>query len=195
MNDNLRKILQEITDKDDRKNKKFIPLEEQEKAIVDLSSVYPHKINIREKAILNNWDPKTFHTWCYICFMYALDIMHPDANQISTDFLLPDKDFVRYCIINRLIEELLHSEANDGDIIIYFDGEEPKHAGKICNGLVVSKWGAGGHLWEHDVYEIPLNYGNIAKYYRLKPGIILKSEFVEYSKAKGCEEKKLKYWC
>ena len=52
------------------------------------------------------------------------------------------------------------------DIIIYFDQNNPLHAGKVRSGKVVSKWNIDGYLWEHGVDEVPLCFGSNKKYFR-----------------------------
>jgi len=42
----------------------------------------------------------------------------------------------------------------------YFKDGAPTHAGKWHDGQVRSKWGERSHLWQHGVYELPLEYGS-----------------------------------
>ncbi len=42
----------------------------------------------------------------------------------------------------------------------------PKHIGRVTdNGTVISKWGQGGHVYEHKPLMVPLSYGDTITYY------------------------------
>lgn len=42
----------------------------------------------------------------------------------------------------------------------------PKHIGRVTKrGTVISKWGPGGHIYEHKPLMVPLSYGNTVTYY------------------------------
>lgn len=43
---------------------------------------------------------------------------------------------------------------------------EPQHIGFLLGDYVVSKWGVGGPLVQHSIFDIPSSYGSIAKWYK-----------------------------
>jgi len=58
----------------------------------------------------------------------------------------------------------MHDEKKDGDqVVIYFDKGDPTHFGKIVGNKIESKWGSGC-VWLHDLFEVPLSYGESVKY-------------------------------
>jgi len=67
-------------------------------------------------------------------------------------------------LIELLLQEVGPEQAEEGDHVLYF-GQQLEHAGKVCAGMVESKWGKG-HLWQHGVYEVPQRYGDIVRFFR-----------------------------
>lgn len=59
----------------------------------------------------------------------------------------------------------------NGDAVLYLNDREVKHAGVIIDapGRIRSKWGQA-EVQEHDLWEVPLNYGNVAETY-LRPSV------------------------
>ncbi len=64
------------------------------------------------------------------------------------------------------------------DLIIYFKktyagGASPNHVGvMISKTMVRSHWGFGwkeDHVLDHEIDNVPMNYGPYVRYYRLKP--------------------------
>lgn len=55
-----------------------------------------------------------------------------------------------------------------GDIVVYSDGKTILHVGKVApNGKdVISKWGEGGHVYQHSPLMVPAYYGNCLDIYR-----------------------------
>lgn len=68
-----------------------------------------------------------------------------------------------------------------GDIVMYFDGNRPMHAGLLTENpnIVLSKWG-DIDLFEHNIWQVPLSYGSMLHYYN--PLSTLQSEkyFTQY---------------
>jgi hypothetical protein len=105
----------------------------------------------------------------YNCFMYALGlVVLPDrlvalARQHEDAF--PSARFMAR-LVERGLQNISASDAEDGDLVIYFDAAgNAKHAGIVQGGYVVSKWGTG-HIWKHQLFEIPASYGVEARFYR-----------------------------
>ena len=69
----------------------------------------------------------------------------------------------RGIVANVLVEKPL-TQATDGDIVIYFDKERPRHAGRFSDNKVISKWGDGAtNIWKHELWEVPSDYGDTAR--------------------------------
>ena len=53
-------------------------------------------------------------------------------------------------------------------------------------GRVVSKWGLG-HLWEHNILEVPISYGNEYKYYKDIQKEEAINSFCKFAESKGID--------
>jgi len=99
----------------------------------------------------------------YNCFQYAfalkgsqkiLELLKEDAAHGCRLDLMFGTAFVE-----RLISKGLLKLDPDGTVVVYFDEGSPKHAGRIEHGgRIDSKWGASGHRYSHDLWEIPERY-------------------------------------
>ena len=59
----------------------------------------------------------------------------------------------------------LHEQQEENDkIIVYFNGDVPKHFGSIDGNKIMSKWEERGHVWSHGIWEVPLSYGESVRY-------------------------------
>lgn len=132
-------------------------LKQQIQQIADLTCQYPHTTTLIEE----NTEGKP-HFNCYQLALGLRDFKF--HNGFWTVFL--GRDFVEF-LVNALLEETDIQNATNGDIVIYVDSEI-EHAGRIRNGpneAVESKWGLG-HVWCHDVYEVPENYGDTVRFFK-----------------------------
>lgn len=162
---NLRQKLEELTQTHD--------LERQLILMRDLQKAFNHKIALKIK-VDNNDDKK------YNCFMHALDVSHSEEIksilQSNEDIIFGTK------FIQKLINSRILSPSQSGTIIVYFGDNKPIHAGKFsyANKRVISKWGKG-HLWEHEIFEIPFTYGELFKLFNsITPQLVTK-EFQEFA--------------
>ncbi|MFH1904190.1 MAG: hypothetical protein ABIK53_01515 [bacterium] len=158
-NPKLREELQKITENE---NNHGYNLSNQINLINDLAKTYPHSIEIVEEA-----KQKIDNTWRYNCYMFTFDLRN--KNELSDVSLciykiFPDSQFVSYLIKNHLTE-ISPEEVRDGDYVIYFEHNQPKHAGKLSGEKVVSKWGTA-HRWSHGLYEVSLNCGDATKFFK-----------------------------
>lgn len=126
-----------------------------------LKKAYSHSIILKEKVGHDR----------YNCYMYALDLhVDPIRSTIFNNHKtgrdpFPDEKFIMYCLEKDYLIKTKWEDIKDGDIILYFDNNNPKHAGKIFSKRVISKWG-DLDLWNHDIWEIPANYGKEAVFYK-----------------------------
>ncbi|MBN1383605.1 MAG: hypothetical protein JW983_01820 [Elusimicrobia bacterium] len=177
----FREKLQNIIDKCTYANKT--------QAILELCKTYDPFIRVVREAI--NGKPETFR---YNCFMYAFNINHENQNnrimQIlkqefdknkETEIFVADK-FVKFCLSRKYLCKISFNKIKNDDIIIYFDKNSvPKHAGKVKNGRVISKWGAGGNLYEHSIWVVPIKYGTHVKYFKEISEENSEKYFIEYA--------------
>jgi hypothetical protein len=103
------------------------------------------------------------------CFRHALGLRDlPEwvynACQCATPQTGVKSDFIRTLIGGVLVERRPDSIC-EGDLVLYFDQEEVRHAGLVhTDHQVVSKWGSG-HLWLHGLFEVPSAYGSEVRFY------------------------------
>ena len=107
----------------------------------------------------------------YTCVMHVFDFADkPDYAAIATSGLgkiFAAGDFVHWLLDHDHLVEVAQSEARADDIALYFsEAGRFKHAGRTLeDGRIVSKWGIG-HLYEHEVLEVPESYGNSVRFFR-----------------------------
>lgn len=162
---NLRQKLQKLTQCED--------LEKQLVLMANLQKEFNHHIKLQRKINCKN-DKK------YNCFMYALDVSHSEEIksilQSNEDIAFGTK------FIQRLVNSGILPRSQSGSIIVYFEDNKPVHAGKFSHGnkRVISKWGKG-HLWEHEIFEIPFTYGKLFKLFNLIPRQLVIKKFQEFA--------------
>lgn len=140
----LRQKLDEIT--------QCVDLESQVSLMEQLRPEFNHHIFLQQK--FNRDIEKQYN-----CFMYAFDI--PYRKEIRDILRKNLKINFGIKFIQRLIDKGILISNKNGLIVIYFKDGNPVHAGKYfySKNRVISKWGKG-HLWEHDIHEVPMSYGN-----------------------------------
>lgn len=74
-----------------------------------------------------------------------------------------------WLIANQLLNEVIDQKAVDGDLVMYFSRGRWTHVGRLTGqDRAVSKWGVG-LLYEHELSEIPAQYGDEVRFFR-NPG-------------------------
>jgi hypothetical protein len=143
-------------------------------AIAAVSPRFPHSIQL----VPDSADQP------YNCFMLALGLL--DSDRVY-EILAKDADWYGLAgitlgpeLVSRAIEGGVLAKDPAGDVLIYFRGSLPVHAGIINAGRVRSKWGIG-HLWEHAQWEVPSSYGDTAERYTIVHPEALESMFEEYA--------------
>ena len=123
----------------------------------------------------------------YNCVMYAFGI-EEDQEYIDRVSACPedvhgDTTFVQFMIENGDLDEREHPAP--GLLTIYFNEGRVRHIGRlISKSRVVSKWGIG-HLYEHDIFDVPSNYGEVVRYFKTAERDQVLSRFVEFAEGKG----------
>jgi hypothetical protein len=150
----LRKKLEEMTRVDDVSQHPVL--------LAALSREYPNTI-----VLLDSPHPIRRYT----CMMHVLDFAEkPDYATIATHGrgeIFAASAFAHWLLDKGLLVELKQEDAREGDIVLYFNEDGRfKHAGLIgANGRVVSKWGTG-HLYEHELLEVPECYGTTVRFFK-----------------------------
>ena len=144
----------------------------------------PHSIKLLEESdFTKNFYPN------YNCYMFALDLLNSkevdQKAQSTLGRVRPGNDFIKYLLNQEVLKEINFAELKFDDIIIYFDQNNPLHAGKVRSGKVISKWTIYGHLWEHGIDEVPLCFGSNRKYFRNISRALAVQSFSEYAKCKN----------
>lgn len=107
---------------------------------------------------------------CYTCGMYVFDFAENEdyIKVVGSGFphVYAGRTFFEWLLENHLLQQIEEAEANENDLIMYFNDGEWRHVGfwKL-NGRVESKWGAG-LLYNHGRWEVPTQYGETVRFFR-----------------------------
>lgn len=110
----------------------------------------------------------------YTCAMHVFDFTEkPEYVAIAErgfNRVFAGGAFVHWLLDRGLLDETAQSDAQEGDLVLYFNDEKRfKHAGINLGGdRVLSKWGIG-HLFTHGLFEVPETYGTKVRFFRSLP--------------------------
>lgn len=147
-------------------------IEEHLSAIESLKSELSHTIRLVQRA-----DPATPRNCYEFAFGMNWELTHWIGSLGLPDLFVGPK-FVTERLLP-LLSPIEQSGLQDGDLVLYFDGDTPTHAELIKGTRVVSKWGKG-HIYEHDIDEVPATYGSTSRYYSKMPDGVATRRFIEY---------------
>ncbi len=137
-------------------------LQLQPEKIKNLKNKFLHKIELVEEFFIDGLIRNYFN-----CYAFALKL-HDDReikeilkNNLSEQAIY-NSQFIRLLIDKKVI-----IEKEEGDIIIYFENGNPSHAGIFIKEeeKVLSKWGVG-HIWKHNILEVPASYGKKYNFFK-----------------------------
>ena len=175
--DELRQKLWEITVGPNRES-----LSNLEQRFAELASEFSHTI----KVLPNPYEssvPLERNT----CFLHVFGLAQcaryieiAQRNRV----VFAGAEFVRFLLDRGILREIKERAPTDGDIILYCDGDQPKHAGFLREGKVCSKWGTG-HFMEHAKFEVPISYGHELCYFELPSKEEVVEAFVSFARSKG----------
>jgi len=161
----LRQELEKITEEPD--------LDIQQELIEKLRNACPHNIQFMDSD---------FPLERYTCIVHALGLVGNEKYGAIAKFerdrngcpVYAGTEFIRYLLDRNLLINKAQPEKND--IAIYFEYDDPKHAGiYIADGVIESKWG-DQLLYRHFQFEVPSSYGDRISYYQP----LLTDEVIEY---------------
>ena len=145
----LREKLAEITRPADSAE-----LKAQVQQMANLALTHPHSVSLHTENIPGSHP--------FNCYQYSFGIADVRFRKNILE-VFPGRDFVQF-LMEDYLEEIGVKSAEDGDHILY-SCTEIEHAGRVQSGAIESKWGSG-HIWRHEVYEVPENYGDTVRLYR-----------------------------
>lgn len=128
------------------------------KRIADLNGLYPHNIRLYGNPnVFDNDD----------CFLYVFrDRIPSDLLTIFENLVTDNSDLfedIGHDLISKGFISLHNDQRGSDTIAVYFAGGAAKHFGRIEGNRIISKWGRG-YAWKHDLFEVPLSYGNTVKF-------------------------------
>lgn len=174
MNENavLRKKLQKLTQVQD--------VNQHLALLAEVTRECPNSIRIIESPHSNER---------YTCLMHVLDFTEkPQYIAIAKrglDRVFAGTDFAKWLIQRGHLAEVTQAEAQDGDLVFYFHEGDFKHAGVWrSNGRVLSKWGVG-HLYDHELFEVPMSYGTDVRFYNRLPYEDAFDLFIQFAAENG----------
>ena len=128
----------------------------------------------------------------YTCIPYVFDLVdEPNCKEISqlgVGRVFPSPKFVEFLINRKYLKEIKHKNDQVGDIVLYSDDNEIKHVGKLIEkDRFISKWGIG-YLYEHNIFEVPISYGNNISFFKSINREEAIKYFIEYAVSEGIIE-------
>jgi hypothetical protein len=97
------------------------------------------------------------------------------------------REFFEWVVTGQHLHQAMAGKAAGGDLVMYFDQDRWTHVGRLITpDRAVSKWGVG-LLYEHDLSEVPEQYGDEVQFFR-NPGPDASMDlFVSYAKTRGVQ--------
>jgi hypothetical protein len=133
-------------------------------------------------SLVREMKPGELQFNCYQHSFCLVDVEAVTRIMVDYGYIFPSRQFVQYLIDTRL-REIPLQDAQERDHVLYV-GSQVEHAGKVAGGGIESKWGKG-HLWRHGVFEVPLRYGDTAKFFRHISQEDSVQAFHEYARIQG----------
>ncbi len=132
--------------------------------IESLNYEIPHSLECL--AAIDRADRKT---WDFNCHAYSLGFHERNKfwnARPKKDERLPESAFMQKLIDKGVLKPRCSKHVQDGDIAIYFSGSKLKHSGVVVGARIRSKWG-NLHRWDHEIADVPIEYGCTTKFYEL----------------------------
>lgn len=147
----LRRKLEEIVNSDSGISYKEKILNKR-KLIMVLNN---HTIKVYEDILKDFNTEELLNKKNYLCVSYAFSLYKNDINNA-------DNKFTEFLIEKKYIKK--KNQPKNADYLLYFNDDYVIHIGAYKNDRIISKWGTND-IFEHKIEEVPLKYGNKARYY------------------------------
>jgi hypothetical protein len=164
---------------------------EQAAALEDLRSSHSH--SIRPGTLADFCELGDGGTPEYDCFTFALDLIDCQERITAREYAprkigpiqrpgiadaLPGPNFLQFL---QLPKQTSLQGCHDYDLVVYYDKfGNAQHAGKIVGGMIVSKWGMKGALWQHGLWEVPSSYGTSVQFYSHRSREYIREQWLKY---------------
>jgi hypothetical protein len=126
----------------------------------------------------------------YTCLVHAFNFTEqPEYVLIAErgfNVVFAGRQFAQWMIDHGHLAEVDAKDASAGDLVFYFNAEgQFKHAGIMSNGnCVVSKWGTG-HLYEHEILDVPESYGTQVRFFKSLQFEEAIKRFIDFARENG----------
>ena len=125
----------------------------------------------------------------YTCLVHALDFTEKPEYLAIAKYpfrcAFAGPEFAHWLIGGGHLKELSAGSANRGDLILYLDNGQFKHAAIfLSDGRANSKWGVG-HLFEHGILEVPSSYASEVRFFGRLPYDVAHGCFVDFARESG----------
>jgi hypothetical protein len=123
----------------------------------------------------------------YNCFEFALGLAGRREVRLISEHLpstFCNGEFARHLVASVLMPV---TSPSIGELVLYHDDQQITHAGLIEGKRVLSKWGRG-HLWLHDLLEVPTKYGDLTSFYRAPVPTEALAQFLEFAREREGRE-------
>ena len=163
----LRKLLEDVPKED---------LKDQSGKLEEINKTHNHSVTtVSCDNLFCDWGT-------YNCFEYALGLTNSDSYVgVKKMGVFANSQFVTHLLDN----EILSESDNNAELVLFSDeNNKLKHAGKVINNRVQSKWG-DALIFDHELLEAPLSYGDDCKYYCHIDEDIMLEHFYAYAETQG----------
>ncbi len=165
----LRARLQQITDNRDLSTHRTM--------LETLRQELPHSIEMLSGPNDDLQYNCVVHAFCVQEDQEYIDLWHACPQHVHGD-----TTFVQFMIENGDLKEREHPASG---LLAYFPEGAFRHIGRlISESRIVSKWGIG-HLYEHDIFDVPSCYGEVVRYSRSAERDQVLNRFIEFAEGKG----------
>lgn len=167
----LRRKLWEMTE--------TMPPEEHPARIEALRAEHDHSIIIIKREY-----PIDGYTCGVHAFHLVEDPTYIEVAKCRLGHTFAGAEFITFLLRNNLLTPRKIPPA-PGDLILYFDEGTFRHVGRMrTETRVLSEWGMG-YLYEHDVWDVPLQYGQDVQYFVGADDDASFGLFIRYAESKG----------
>jgi len=125
----------------------------------------------------------------YTCLMHVMAFAGSKEYQAiasrGLNVVFAGSEFAHWLIERGDITEISSMSSSERKMVFYFADNRFKHAALFKKGhRLVSKWGRG-HLYEHEVWEVPKTYGGSIRIFERLTYDKALSQFIRFAKDKG----------